>query len=277
MPLFLIEILPYLATILVAFFSYKGKQAENITVNKDGSETVQKSSGSGINFFQLIAVFAIAWYVKKSWLESIKSSLEENIETDKEALQARGLYEAFNPSGFETTIKVDGTDEAAVLEIGKTIKNFGLVKEKYKILFPERSLVNDLHSELSSSDEATFYASFGTGNTNKVPVYGSYNVVALGKGASRFEYTNEINIDGGWKNGELLPAGTVLGTFKKNFMHVQKETGKNLAWIEIAWSKYFGAFDYLGFVLKSEVKLVGVPKTFGFQDFGKPETFKLMN
>lgn len=263
--LFLIEIIPYLVTVLVAFFQYKGKQTKSAGSNPDGSDQGTKQ-GSGINFFQLIAVFIIGWYIKKTFLESLKSSLEETIDKDQEALQARGLYEAFNPSGFETTIKLDGTDEDAVLQIAKTIKNFALVKEKYKILYPNRILIQDLHSELSSTDEAKFYSYIGTGNTKTVPVYSSYNVVALGSGASRWEYKNGINIDGGWNAGEVLPAGTNLGTFVKNFNHVQQETGKNLQWIELTWSSFY-FLNYRGFVLKSQVKLVGVPKTLTFKTF----------
>jgi hypothetical protein len=265
MPLFLIEIIPYLVTVLVAFFQYKGKKAENTVVNKDGTETV-KSSGTGINFFQLIAVFIIGYYVKKSWLESLKSSLEESIDKDQEALQARGLYEAFNPSGFETTIKVDGTDEDAILQIAKTIKNFALVKEKYKILYPERVLITDLHNELSASDEAKFYSYIGTGNTSQVPVYSSYDVVAIGKGANRWEYKNGDNILGGWETAEAIAPGEKLGTFVKNFYHVQQETGKNLAWIEIVWNSFY-FFNNRGFCLKSEVKLVGVKSSLTFKNF----------
>ena len=62
------------------------------------------------------------------------------------------LYkQAFNPSGVELLMSVDGTDEEAVFELAAKTSNYKSVYESYTKQYT-RNFTNDLKAELSGDD-----------------------------------------------------------------------------------------------------------------------------
>lgn len=251
MPLILIELFPYIATILVWYFKSRTAKANN----QGGNGSDVESKKSSFSFTELLIVFVVAWYVKNNFLDNRKSDLESKIGTDKEISEANSLYQAFNPSGNDYLFGFDGTDTETVLSLASGIKDFEKVKTSYKGLFPDRNLVDDLRSELSRTDYTKFYAILGTGKTDSIPSKKVYEVYAKVNGVVRWIYKNDTDISGGYENDSTFSKDELIGEFVKNFQRKQDGTNKLVNWCEISWTKYFGLNTDIGFVGKDVVYL----------------------
>lgn len=72
--------------------------------------------------------------------------------TDKNAQAASRLLSAMNPSGYDWSRGVDGTDEQAVFSAANSATSFRIVSRFYRQMTGGRILGDDLRSELSDSD-----------------------------------------------------------------------------------------------------------------------------
>ena len=101
---------------------------------------------------------AIALYfLSRAIAQASKDKAGDSLTTDEAASQAALLRSAFNPSGSSLLIQTDGTNNKAVFDAAKNIKNFGAVAKAYKSLY-ESNLSDDLTNELTAEELQKFFA-----------------------------------------------------------------------------------------------------------------------
>jgi hypothetical protein len=110
------------------------------------------ATGTGIYFLN-------KWAIEKR-LKEFNAKFGSSIE----AQQASAIYAALNPSGIEWLRKLDGTNVKALFAAVSQIKNWAKVSEYYSTLTGGNRIVQDVQSELSSSEYQQF-----TDIINKVP------------------------------------------------------------------------------------------------------------
>jgi len=127
-------------------------------------------------------LLGVAWWGGKKIIQNIrKNSTEKKLADSLEVQQATALRNAMNPSGISWMMNIDTTDDAAILQTAKEIKDLKTVQEAYRKLYND-SLIDDLKSEMKPDNYTQFLHIIGlSSGTVKLSVDVSKNRMVVSK------------------------------------------------------------------------------------------------
>lgn len=139
-------IIPYLAAVLVSFFNFKSKKAEQ------QNNTNSTPNGGGVSIVQIIlgviVFFLVRNYVKEQEKQTAQDEVFNPPQGDNSASQAARFYQALDPSDFKIFNQVFGPDDYEQIKaLAIEVTNLSKVSDKYKSLY-SRNLLADLQEIL---------------------------------------------------------------------------------------------------------------------------------
>lgn len=178
------------------------------------------------NYLLIVGGGLLVLYFGNKLIQKVKfNEVSKKLGDDINVQQAVALRNAINPSGIEWMRQYDGTNEDAIFQIAAQITDFEKVSKAYYQLFFQRSLTNDLQSELSAEDFQKFL--------NLINNKGQTNVVN-NQIKEKYIYTSSavtirktpVKDDGNWWNAYQLDnvvknvnAGVILGLATGNVFY----------------------------------------------------------
>ncbi len=203
-------------------------------------------------FVWLLAGFGV-YLLVKGWGTSKQQTYLNTAGTDLATQQAQALRDAFNRSGIELMMQVDGTDVDLVMSTAAQIKDYAAVSDSYRVLYKGSELTTDLQKELSRTDLQKFWdIVYKRGSNPTTPSTGT-GTTTSGKRVRALQTVNVREYDNPATIHHQAVKGDVLGNFIGEA--TLTVTGKSERFIIVETDSFFGLWTSRYYVHKPSVAL----------------------